>query len=41
MVTDDGGGFDTTQTRYGTGLQGKADRLSALGRSTPPVAVMR
>jgi signal transduction histidine kinase len=30
-VTDDGGGFDTTRTRYGTGLQGMADRLSALG----------
>jgi signal transduction histidine kinase len=32
-VTDDGGGFDTTQTGYGTGLQGMADRLSALGGS--------
>lgn len=32
-VTDDGSGFDTTQTGYGTGLQGMADRLSALGGS--------
>jgi signal transduction histidine kinase len=32
-VTDDGNGFDTTQTGYGTGLQGMADRLSALGGS--------
>jgi signal transduction histidine kinase len=30
-VTDDGAGFDTTTTSYGTGLQGMADRLSALG----------
>jgi signal transduction histidine kinase len=30
-VADDGGGFDTTQVGYGTGLQGMADRLSALG----------
>jgi signal transduction histidine kinase len=30
-VTDDGRGFDTTQVGYGTGLQGMADRLSALG----------
>ena len=30
-VTDDGGGFDTARTSYGTGLQGMADRLSALG----------
>jgi signal transduction histidine kinase len=30
-VTDDGAGFDTTVTSYGTGLQGMADRLSALG----------
>ena len=39
-VTDDGRGFDATKTSYGTGLQGMADRLSALGgelevRSTP------
>jgi signal transduction histidine kinase len=32
-VTDDGNGFDTSQTGYGTGLQGMADRLSALGGS--------
>ena len=32
-VTDDGSGFDATQTSYGTGLQGMADRLSALGGS--------
>jgi hypothetical protein len=32
-VTDDGGGFDTTQTGYGTGLEGMADRLAALGGS--------
>ena len=30
-VTDDGDGFDTARTSYGTGLQGMADRLSALG----------
>jgi signal transduction histidine kinase len=30
-VTDDGAGFDTAITRYGTGLQGMADRLAALG----------
>lgn len=30
-VTDDGIGFDTAQTGYGTGLQGMADRLSAVG----------
>jgi signal transduction histidine kinase len=30
-VTDDGTGFDTNQVGYGTGLQGMADRLSALG----------
>jgi len=39
-VSDDGVGFDVTETSYGTGLQGMADRLSALGgellvRSTP------
>ena len=30
-VTDDGAGFDPAATRHGTGLQGMADRLAALG----------
>jgi signal transduction histidine kinase len=30
-VTDDGAGFDQASTGYGTGLQGMADRLDALG----------
>jgi signal transduction histidine kinase len=30
-VTDDGRGFDPSTTSYGTGLQGMADRLTALG----------
>jgi signal transduction histidine kinase len=30
-VTDDGAGFDTGRTGYGTGLQGMADRLDAIG----------
>jgi signal transduction histidine kinase len=30
-VADDGAGFDSTKTSYGTGLQGMADRLSAQG----------
>jgi signal transduction histidine kinase len=39
-VCDDGAGFDPAATGYGTGLQGIADRLSALGgrldvRSSP------
>ena len=39
-VSDDGEGFDPASTGYGTGLQGMADRLAALGglleiRSTP------
>ena len=39
-VADDGHGFDPAATGYGTGLQGIADRLAALGgvfeiRSTP------
>ena len=29
-VTDDGAGFDSSATSYGTGLQGIADRLAAL-----------
>jgi signal transduction histidine kinase len=32
-ATDDGAGFDATTTRYGTGLQGMADRLDAVGGS--------
>ena len=31
VVTDDGRGFDTGATGYGTGLQGIADRLDAIG----------
>jgi signal transduction histidine kinase len=30
-ITDDGAGFDTTSTTHGTGLQGMADRLAAVG----------
>jgi signal transduction histidine kinase len=30
-VADDGDGFDPTATGYGTGLQGMADRLEAIG----------
>ena len=30
-VHDDGRGFDPSPTRYGTGLQGMADRMAALG----------
>jgi signal transduction histidine kinase len=30
-VRDDGRGFDPSSTSYGTGLQGIADRLAALG----------
>jgi signal transduction histidine kinase len=33
QVVDDGMGFDTGTTGYGTGLQGMADRLEALGGS--------
>jgi two-component system, NarL family, sensor histidine kinase UhpB len=32
-VTDDGVGFDTASSSYGTGLQGIADRLAALDGS--------
>jgi signal transduction histidine kinase len=32
-VTDDGIGFDPSHTHHGTGLQGMADRLAALGGS--------
>ena len=30
-VTDDGQGFDAGATNYGTGMQGMADRLDAIG----------
>ena len=30
-ITDDGAGFDPAQARGGTGLQGMADRLAAIG----------
>jgi signal transduction histidine kinase len=30
-VVDDGTGFDTAETSYGTGVQGMADRLDAIG----------
>ncbi|HEU4356558.1 MAG TPA: ATP-binding protein, partial [Actinomycetota bacterium] len=30
-VADDGRGFDPAETGYGTGLQGMADRLDAIG----------
>jgi signal transduction histidine kinase len=30
-ITDDGAGFDTSSTNYGTGMQGMADRLDAIG----------
>ena len=30
-VVDDGAGFDPSSTGYGTGLQGMADRLEAIG----------
>jgi hypothetical protein len=30
-VVDDGAGFDTAETSYGTGVQGMADRLDAIG----------
>ena len=30
-VSDDGHGFDAEATTYGTGLQGMADRLEAIG----------
>lgn len=32
-IEDDGGGFDTRTTGYGTGLRGMADRLDAIGGS--------
>jgi signal transduction histidine kinase len=30
-IEDDGRGFDTAATTYGTGMQGMADRLDAIG----------
>ena len=30
-IADDGDGFDTTKATHGTGLQGMADRLAAVG----------
>ena len=30
-IEDDGAGFDPTSTGYGSGLQGMADRLEAIG----------
>jgi signal transduction histidine kinase len=32
-ITDDGDGFDTAKATHGTGLQGMADRLAAVGGS--------
>jgi signal transduction histidine kinase len=32
-LRDDGRGFDPSSTAYGTGVQGMADRLDALGGS--------
>ena len=32
-VTDDGNGFEPTRTNGGTGLQGMADRVAAVGGS--------
>jgi len=32
-VTDDGEGFESTRTNGGTGLQGMADRVAAVGGS--------
>jgi signal transduction histidine kinase len=37
-VADDGRGFDAARTGYGTGLQGIADRLAALGGSLEVVS---
>ena len=34
-VIDDGVGFDTDETSYGTGLQGMIDRLAAVGGEPP------
>ena len=31
QVEDDGRGFDSARTGYGTGLQGMVDRIEALG----------
>jgi signal transduction histidine kinase len=39
-VSDDGDGFDPTVTSYGTGLQGMADRLDAIGGSLEVASVL-
>ncbi len=44
-ITDDGAGFDTAHATHGTGLQGMADRLSAVGgtlhiQSTPGIGTI-
>lgn len=38
-VSDDGTGFDPTATNRGTGLQGMADRVDALGGSLAVVSI--
>jgi hypothetical protein len=38
-VADDGQGFDSDPTSYGTGLQGIADRLAALGGRLKPLRI--
>jgi len=40
-VRDDGRGFDTAVTAYGTGLQGMADRLDAVGGTLEVRSVQR
>src|SRR4030095_9184247 len=38
QIADDGRGFDTGAAEYGTGLQGMADRLDAIGRAREDAA---